>query len=125
MAVTPELTDTEEQALLREVERIRALGSSWSPTADSLREVVFAVSLAKSEDRLIKQKSGIERAKRRGVTLRRPRKRPPEGFDRCAQMVEDGRISRSAAAQMMGVSRETYRMWHNAWKDEHQDQSEQ
>lgn len=105
------LTAVEEEALRSEAARVAALGAAWEPSEENLREVVEAVKAASSRERREAHRAGIAAARGRGVRLGRPKKEIPGSFPELVREIEEGHMTRVAAARELGVSSETLRRW--------------
>ena len=109
-------TEAEIRALAEEAKRIAHLGSSWSPTEESLGDVLLAVKASVADEKRTKQGKGYERARAEGVALGRPKKDQPANFNQIVALVDSGAITKKTAASTLGVSRSTFYRWYDEWK---------
>ena len=109
-------TEAESRALAEEAKRIAHLGNSWTPTKESLGDVLLAVKASVAEEKRSKQGKGYAKARSKGISLGRPKKDQPANFDQIVALVNSGAITKKTAASTLGVSRSTFYRWYDEWQ---------
>lgn len=79
--------------------------------ADIVLQLLSYVAQTEREFIRQRQAEGIAAAKARGVRFGRRPKQPPDGFEQLRQLWQTGQISARAAAQRLGVARNTFVKW--------------
>lgn len=85
--------------------------------ADLVLQILSYVAQTERESIKVRQKEGIEAAKRRGVIFGRPRKKVPENFFDVKALWESGKISSRQAAASLGISQETFLRWRRTLRE--------
>ena len=79
--------------------------------ADLVLQILAYVAQIERENIKQRQKEGIHAAKCRGVQFGRPRKNIPDNFDDVKGKWEKSEISSRQAAQILGISQNTFLRW--------------
>lgn len=108
---TSTLSDVAAKVLKQQVKEIAKLGESWKPTEENLTKVVLAVQDAERQQRKIAQKEGIEKARKNGVKLGRPKIVQRNNFPKVYGLFRRGYISRQEASKLLEISIATFNRW--------------
>ncbi|NJE43801.1 recombinase family protein [Massilimicrobiota sp. SW1139] len=79
--------------------------------ADLVLQILAYVAQIERENIKQRQKEGIHAAKCRGVQFGRPRKNIPDNFDDVKEKWEKSEINSRQAAQILGISQNTFLRW--------------
>lgn len=79
--------------------------------ADLVLQILSYVAQTERENTRQRQREGIAAARQRGVQFGRPRKPIPETFPQVREAWEMQRIASREAAQMLGISQDTFLRW--------------
>lgn len=108
---TSTLSDVAAKVLKQQAKEIAKLGESWKPTEENLTKVVLAVQDAERQQRKIVQKEGIEKARKSGIKLGRPKIVQPNNFPKVYGLFRRGDISRREASKLLEISIATFDRW--------------
>ena len=78
---------------------------------DLVLQILAYVAETERQNTLQRTREGLEAARKRGVTLGRPKKKIPDGFEETVEAWKSGRISLREAASRMDVDRKTFKKW--------------
>ncbi|MBQ3106791.1 MAG: hypothetical protein IJC51_04925 [Eggerthellaceae bacterium] len=116
MPLENDLAPEAREEIDRQAARIAELGDEWQPTSQNLQAVVAAVLKAQKDSWRDSQAKGIESARRRGVSIGRPRLAMPKGFEEVYGQWKSRELSGKEAAKRLGVSRATFGGWVKEWR---------
>ena len=80
-----------------------------SATGKLMLTMLAAINEFERNILLERQREGIEQAKLRGVYHGRPTLRIPKGFDEIAERIDNNTLTKTKAAELLGISRVTLR----------------
>lgn len=79
--------------------------------ADLVLQILSYVAQTERENILLRQKEGVEAAKKRGVKFGRPKKQIPEDFKQVKEEWENKKINSRQAAKKLNVAQDTFLRW--------------
>jgi DNA invertase Pin-like site-specific DNA recombinase len=91
--------------------RIKSVDLTGIFVADLVLQILSYVAQTERQNIIKRQAAGIAAAKEKGVRFGRPPKAKPDAFYEYADMWRRGEINDKVAADLLGLSRTTFRRW--------------